>query len=124
MIITIIGSMAFHKQYEKIREDLKKAGHKIIIPLPDEAYSKEKNIKLKAMEDFNKNLNKSEAILVANFHKNEKQNHIGVNSIMEIGMAFNRNKKTFILNEIPENCKDELEAIRVIELKGNLTKIK
>lgn len=123
MIITIVGSMRFHKEYEKIKEDLEKKNHKIILPEPDEFYSKEENIKLKAMQDFNKNLEKSNAILVANFHKDNKLDHIGVNTLMEIGMAFNKNKKIFILNKIPENCKDELEAIKAVELKGNLGSI-
>ena len=82
------------------------------------------NPKLKAMQDFNKNLDKSDAILVANFEKHEKKHYIGANSLMEIGMAFNKNKKIFILYDIPEEYKDELSAIGCIILKGDLTKIR
>jgi predicted metal-dependent peptidase len=124
MKIRIIGSMKFHDKYKEIEKKLENKGHKIIVPLPDEYYSKEENIKRKAMEDFNKDLEKSDAILIANFDKNEIKNHIGVNTLMEIGMAFNRNKKIFILNKIPENCIEELRAIGVIELNGNLNQIK
>ena len=96
MKITIVGSMAFHKEYEKIKEQLEKMGHQVIIPLPDEHYCKERDIKKCAMLDFNKNLDKSDAILMANFEKNGIKNYIGINSIMEIGMAFNHGKKIFL----------------------------
>lgn len=72
------------------------------------------------MVDFNKNLENSDAILVANYEKNNQKDYIGFNSIMEIGMAFNRKKKIYLLFDIPPNCKDELEAIMCVTLKGNL----
>lgn len=124
MKIVICGSMYFYKYFEKIKKELEDLGHEVIIPLPDENYSKDQNVKRKAMEDFNNNLKKSEAILVANYDKGEKISHIGINSLMEIGMAFNLNKKVFLLNNIPESCKDELEAIGTIVLNGNLNLIK
>ncbi|MEK6811203.1 MAG: hypothetical protein AABX96_01700 [Nanoarchaeota archaeon] len=123
MKILIIGSMKFHKKYEFLKKQLEKNKHQLIIPEPDKFYNEEKNIKLKAMQDFNKNLEKSDAILVANYEKHNQKNYIGFNSIMEIGMAFNRNKKIFILFNIPDNCKDELEAIGSIVLNGDIDKI-
>lgn len=124
MRITIVGSMAFHKEYEKIKQQLEKRGHQVIIPLPDEHYCKERDIKKCAMLDFNKNLDKSDAILIANFEKNGIKNYIGINSIMEIGMAFNRSKKIFLLYGIPKNCRDELEAIGCVPLNGDINKLK
>lgn len=116
--------MRFFSEFEKLRKQLEANGHEVIIPLPDEFYPQEINIKRRAMEDFNKNLKKSDAILVVNLNKENKPNHIGVNVLMEIGMAFILNKKIFILNIIPEFCKDELEAIDIIELKRNLNLIR
>ncbi|HTY43855.1 MAG TPA: hypothetical protein VMC80_01290 [Patescibacteria group bacterium] len=124
MKILLCGRIIFYNKYEDIKKELEKRGSKVVIPFPDEYYSNEKNIKKKAMEDFNKELEKCDALLVANFDKGDNKNYIGVNMLMEIGMAFNRNKKIFILNKIPENCRDELTAINVIELNGNLNKIK
>ncbi len=112
--------MVFYSKYKELKKELEKQNHEVIIPLPDKEYDKEKNIKLKAMLDFNKNLEKSEAILVGNYDKNKKEGYIGVNALMEIGMAFNRNKKIFILNKIPENFREELNAIGCIELKGEI----
>lgn len=72
------------------------------------------------MEDYNKKIEESDAILVGNYKKNNLNNCIGINSIMEIGMAFNRKKKIFILFKIPEDCKDEFSAIGAVELNEDL----
>ncbi len=75
------------------------------------------------LQKFDENLKKSDAILVMNYTKNGKENYIGANTLMEIGMAFILQKKIFILNPSPEFCKDELEAIEVQVLNGDLSKI-
>jgi len=124
MKITIVGSMAFYEKFLKIKEILEMQSHKIIIPLPDEFYEKSQKIKKDSMQDYNKKIEESDAILVANYSKDNVNDYIGTNSLIEIGIAFNRKKKIFILNKIPQNCKDELSAIGVIELNGDLNKIK
>ncbi|HDK41880.1 MAG TPA: hypothetical protein ENG87_00760 [Candidatus Pacearchaeota archaeon] len=115
--------MSLLKEYEKLKKELEKKGHKVILPRPNEVFNKGEATKTKAMREFNKNLEKSDAILVANYDKNNEVCYIGVNSIMGIGMAFNRNKKIFILNSIPEKCRDELEAVNCIVLDGDLNNI-
>jgi hypothetical protein len=82
------------------------------------------SVKRRAMEKFNENLKSSDAILVMNYTKDDKENHIGANSLMEIGMVFILNKKIFVLNSFPEFCKDELEAIEAQVLDGDLNGIK
>jgi hypothetical protein len=124
MKLTIIGSMAFYERFKVIKNILESHGHQVVIPLPDEHYKESNKIKKDSMEDYNREIEGSDAILVANYEKNNMKNYIGVNSIMEIGMAFNRKKKIFILNKIPDNCKEEFNAIGVIELNGNLKDIK
>lgn len=116
--------MAFLEKYEKTKKHLELKGHEIIIPEKDpmpEPVPKER--KLKTMIDFNENLFKSDGILVMNYTKKDKENHIGVNTLMEIGMAFNRKKQIFILNPIPEQYKHELEAINCIVINKDLEKI-
>lgn len=124
MKIVIVSSMQFYKKLLKIKKHLEKQKHKVIIPLPDNHYKNISDIKRISMNDFNKALKKSDAILVANFDKDSNKNYIGSNSLMEIGMAYILKKKIFILNEIPDNCKIELKAIKATELKNNLEKIK
>ncbi len=75
------------------------------------------------MESFNEDLKKSDAILVMNYTKNGKENYIGTNSLMEIGVAFILNKKIFLLNPPPECAKHELEAIEADVLDGDLSRI-
>jgi len=124
MKLVVVGSMEFYQKYLELEKQLIKKGHKVILPLLYELYNKANVTKRDTMEDFNKELLKSDAILVANYDKNNIDNYIGVNGLMEIGMAFNRKKKIFILNKIPQNCKEELKAIEAIELNENLEKIK
>ena len=116
--------MKFYPKFESLKKQLEEQGHEAIIPLSDEYYEQNNLIKKNAMEDFDKNLEESDAILVANYEKNNIPNYVGTNSIMEVGMAFNQKKKIFILFNIPENCKYEFESAGVIELNGDISNIK
>ena len=121
MKITIVGNMSFLEKFREAKEFLEKQGHKIIVPEKDPMPEPiPPSVKKKAMEKFNENLKKSDAILVMNYTKDEKENHIGANTPMEMGMAFIIQKKIFVLNPSPEFCKDELEAIEVQFLDGDL----
>src|SRR3989344_1691319 len=124
MKLVIVGSMKNYQKYNDMKVQLEKKGYDVIIPFPDEVYSSEKSAKRKAMRDFNNHIKKSDAILVANFDKDDKKDYIGANTLMEIGMAYILNKKIFILNEVPFYCKEELEAIEVVSLKGDLKNLK
>ena len=125
MKITIVGNMSFLEKFREAKEFLEKQGHKIIVPEKDPMPEPiPPSVKKKAMEKFNENLKKSDAILVMNYTKDEKENHIGANTLMEMGMAFIIQKKIFVLNPSPEFCKDELETIEVQFLDGDLSRIK
>lgn len=124
MKLRIVGSMDFYDKFLQAKTKLESSGHEVITPKKDilpEPLPKEH--KLKSILEFNDDLTKSDGILVMNYTKRDKVNHIGVNTLMEIGMAFNRNKKIFILNPIPEFCKHELEAINCKVLDRNLENI-
>jgi len=124
MIIRIVGNMSFLQKFEEIKIILQRQEHRVIIPQKDPLPEPIPPLaKRKAMEEFNEDLKKSDAILVLNYIKDNKENYIGANSLMEIGMAFILNKKIFILNPSPEYCKDELEAIEAQVLNGNLSEI-
>ena len=116
--------MSFLEKFKEAKEILEQQGHKVIVPekdpMPDPIPP---SVKRKAMEKFNENLKESDAILVMNYTKGDKENHIGANSLMEIGMAFILQKKIFVLNPFPEFCRDELEAIGAQLLNGDLNKI-
>lgn len=124
MKIAIAGSMSFLKEFDEAKMILEKRGHEVIVPkkdpLPEPIPT---SIKREAMETFNENLRGSDAILVMNYTKNGKENYIGVNSLMEIGMAFILGKRIFLMNSFPESASHELEAIGAEVLDGNLEKI-
>lgn len=121
MIIHIVGSMAFYDQFENARKILELQNHQVILPeknpVPEPI---PKEMKLQFMEDFNRDLKKSDAILVMNYTKENNTHHIGTNTLMEIGMAFILKKKIFLLNPPPEHCQHELEAIGCQILNNNL----
>jgi len=125
MKITIIGNMSFLEKFKEAKETLERQRHRVIVPEKDPMPEPiPPAVKRKAMEKFNENLKESDAILIMNYTKDGKENHIGANTLMEIGMAFIFQKKIYILNPSPEFCKDELEAIEVQFLNGDLSKIK
>ena len=97
MKILLVGSVAFLNQIKEAEQLLKAKGHQVISPrvfdLPEPIPAE---LKLQSMKNFNRNLEWSEAILVMNYNKSGKPNYISANTLMEIGMAFNRSKKVYI----------------------------
>lgn len=67
----------------------------------------------------------ADAVLVANYDKNNIANYIGGNTLMEIGFAHVLNQKIFLLNPIPDIAfyKTEIEAMKPIIVHGDLTLI-
>ncbi len=116
--------MEFHQKFLELEKQLKEKGHEVIAQFSAEFYNQANKTKKDAMNDFNKSLEKVDAVLVANYSKNNIDNYIGINTLMEIGMAFNKKKKIFILKNIPQNCGEEFRAIGVKEINENLDNIK
>lgn len=124
MKIRIVGSIFFIEKFKEAKDFLEERGHEVILPekasVPEPIPS---SLKRKAMDEFNEDLIESDAILVMNYTKGGKENYIGANTLMEIGMAFITNKKVFVLNSTPEFCRNELEAIETHFLNGDLKRI-
>ena len=147
MKITLCGSIAFQNEVLAVKEKLEKLGHKVEIwpsKLKDEKgqlisateYYKIRKIaaddekwvwdrKAEAvLEHFDK-VAWSDAILVANYDKNNIKGYIGGNTLMEMGLAFFLKKKIYLLNQIPElSYKEEILGVKPIILNGDLSKIK
>jgi len=143
MKIAICGSLNFTYEIKKIAEELKNLGFDVSMPLTsekilrgefslDEIKSEKENgkfseraIKFDSIRKYWEIIKKSDAILVANFDKNNTKNYIGGNSFLEMGFAHILNKKIFLLNEIPDMIyTDELKAMQPIILNSVLSKIK
>jgi len=125
MRITLVGNISFLKKFEEAKEILEQQKHEVIIPEKESMLEPTpQSVKRKAMDKFNENLKKSDAILVMNYSKKGEKDYIGANTLMEVGMAFIFKKKIFVLNSSPEFCKDELRAIEVQFLNGNLSNVR
>lgn len=66
-----------------------------------------------------------DAILVLNYKKNDIDNYIGGNVLMEMGIAFHLGKPIFILNDPPENSsfEEEILGMQPIFLHGEVLRV-
>lgn len=136
MIITICGSMQFHKEMAKVRDQLTAQGHIIHVPgeLEDihknESYmdTDEERITVKIEYDFIREhfrkIEQADAILILNYEKKGISGYIGGNTFLEMGYAFGLGKPVYLLYPVPEmDYKTEMHAIQPIVIDGDLSKI-
>ena len=129
--------MQFTEKMLEVREKLRKLGHDAFItdlhrPMIDKTDEEIEKIKIHqkynmdAIREFWKTMQGADAVLVLNFDKNGIKNHVGGNTLMEIGFAYVLNQRVFMIAPIPEMsyCKTEIEAVKPIIINGDLTKIK
>lgn len=137
MRIGIIGSMQFTDKMLEVREKLRELDHdafvtdlhKSMIGKTDSEIEKIKihqKYNMDAIREFWRAMQGADAVLVLNYDKNGIRNHIGDNTLMEIGFAHVLNQKIFLLNPIPEipYYKSEIEAVKPVIINGDLSKIK
>lgn len=128
--------MQFTDKMLEVREQLRELGHdafitdlhKTMVGKTDEEIEKIKlhqKYNMDAIREFWNMMQGADAVLVLNYDKNNIQNYIGGNTLMEIGFAHVLNQKIFMLNSIPEMsyCKSEIEAVKPIILNGDFSKI-
>lgn len=137
MIISICGSMQFHKEMSRAQLDLQAMGHTVYVPKSIELMETigyvhpdidEAKVAAKIQHDFIrehfKKIEKSDAILVLNYDKKGIQHYIGGNTFLEIGLAYWLGKKMFLLNPIPDmDYITELHAMQPTIIHGDLSKI-
>lgn len=116
--IVLCGSMKLKEKIFEIEKILKNKGYEVVTPKEFKVeMTKGDATKLHFDEITNE---KTNIVLAVNVTKNEIENYIGPNTFAEIAMAFYFNKKIYLLNDIYEPYRDELEGWNVIPLKGNL----
>lgn len=136
MIITICGSMAFHREMAETKTALELRGHIVNTPAEldnldkNESYmsSDEERISAKIEYDFIrehfKKVESADAILILNYDKKGIKGYIGGNTFLEMGYAFGLGKKIYLLNPIPPmDYVTEMVAIQPIILHGDLGKL-
>ena len=143
MKIAICGSLDFTYEIQKLAEKLKKNGHQVTIPISSQKIIKgefslktivkekqnnsifKRAIKYNVIKEYWKIIKKSDAILIANYDKNDIKNYIGGNTFLEMGFAHVLNKTIYLLNNIPEmSYTSEIKTMKPIVIKNNLSKIK
>ncbi len=63
----------------------------------------------------------SDAILIANYSLNDKEDYIGANTFLEMGFAYLLKTPIFILNSIPNQSNSiEIEGLKPLVLNCNL----
>lgn len=133
MKITICGSMKFMTEMLAAQKQLELSGHQVILPVWENLHTSESNQnnllnkKREYIAEHIRKIVQSDAILVLNYNKNNIQNYIGGNSLIEIGIAFEHDKKIFILNPPPSETvlsySLEIESLNPIVINGDLSLI-
>jgi hypothetical protein len=128
MKITISGSIAFYEEMNEIKRKLESAGHIVFSPEKDATISENREItieeKARLMISHLKEVESSDVLLVYNQDKNNIPNYIGPNTLIEMALAFYKNKKIFLFNDIPNlNYSEEIIAMNPTEIHGDLAKI-
>ena len=134
MTITLCGSIKFFEKMQEIEAALKRLGHSVFMPIKAagvDYWSEDNTGRVEAKKKFDfiaEHMNKierSDAILVANFTKGDIENYIGANTFIEIGFAHYRKKKIYFLNPLPNQnyILDEILTVEPIIINNDLTKI-
>lgn len=138
MTIAICGSLHFYKEMRLLEKQLNSMGHRVFVPksfdfIEREEFSKPKTIeeRLRAEKKFDfirehfRQIEQSDAILVANYDKDGMRGYVGGNTFLEMGIAFYLGKKIYFLNPIPdmECSKLEMRAMKPIILNGDLSSL-
>jgi len=133
MKIAICGSMSFAQEMLEAQSGLQELGYTAIIPIGTEQYAntelsvedKWTKIENDVIKEWYEIIKDSDAILVVNKTKNNIENYVGGNALIEMAFAHVLNKKVFLLNPIPKgmNYTDEIESFQPVILNGDLNKI-
>ena len=122
MVVVLCGSMKFKEDIINIGKKLEDMGYSVLLPV--ECINGEPK-EIASRAHFNRIISEdTEAILVVNNEKSGIANYIGPNSFAEVAFAFFHNKKIFLLNDIYEPFRDELEGWKAITLNSKLEDIK
>ncbi|MBI2195927.1 MAG: hypothetical protein HYU48_02685 [Candidatus Levybacteria bacterium] len=139
MRILILGSMKFVNDMGKVRKELGKLGHKVILPVGIKPHLKNSDfvenldgnmaycIKNDVMRRNFRLVAKSDAILVLNYKRNNMDGYIGISVLLEMGIAHYLKKKIFLMQKTPDYNKvrwaHEVAIMEPKVLDGDLAKI-
>jgi len=136
MIITICGSMQFHREMAKAQTELEAKGLHVLVPTElgnektNESFMSRDVDKISTKIEYDfirehfKKIEKSDAILILNYDKKGIRNYIGGNTFLEMGYAFGLSKKIYLLYSVPiMEYSVEMHSMKPVILDGDLSKL-
>jgi len=129
--IVICGSMSFYGDMQDIQNSLVGNGIPAIVPEVEDQYTAELSennftaFKCRVSFQYLKKIRAPQtvAVLAVNRDKHGIHDYIGPNTFAEIAVAFAQRKRIFLLQGLPTDYIDELQAWGAISLDGSLSKI-
>jgi hypothetical protein len=129
--VVLCGSMSAYGALRHVHDELEHAGITAVLPTEDEFDDRstfeevtlaKRNASLRHF-DCIKN-ESTGAVLVVNVDKNGKHDYIGPNAFAEIAVAIAQGVTVYLLQGVPRQYRDELDAWGVQSLEGDLTRLK
>ncbi|MBI4440832.1 hypothetical protein HY639_01570 [Candidatus Woesearchaeota archaeon] len=119
MQVTLCSSASFFDQLYGIQHALEARGYSILLPSMQNYHSLHEDVRAKIqyhlIREHFRNIEKSDAIYVANYDKNGIIGYIGGNVFLEMGKAFDQEIPIFLMNTVPEmSYKEEILAMHPI----------
>lgn len=129
--VVLCGSMSSLGTLRTVYQELSDAGIEAVLPTEDE-FDERSSIdevneakRAASLRHFNCIKDqRTEAVLVVNVDKNGRHDYIGPNAFAEIAVAVAEGRSVYLLQGIPLQYRDELDAWGVKSLYGDLRKLK
>ena len=132
MVITMCGSIKFMDEMIELQKQLEAAGHTVYMPIKADgvdywAEDGTSRVEAKREQDLiSKHMDKiqkSDAILVANYTKRDIEKYVGANTFAEMMYAHYVKKNIYMLNPKPDQpyIRDELDSMDIVLLDGDLS---
>lgn len=121
MRIVLSGSSKVKKSVFEIAKKLESNGYEVVVPREFIVHMEKREHSMRHFDEICKD--ETDVLLAVNEPKNGIKNYIGPNTFAEIAMAFYKQKRVFVLNDLYEPYLDELKGWGVIPLKGDLNRV-
>lgn len=121
MRIVLSGSSKVKESVFEVAKKLENKGYEVVVPREFIVHMEKREHSMRHFGEICKD--ETDVLLAVNEPKNGIENYIGPNTFAEIAMAFYKQKRVYVLNDLYEPYLDELKGWGVIPLKGDLNKL-
>lgn len=136
MKIFIICSKKFYRKCEYYQRELEKMGHEVILPnlfddpefefrVRDKSRKEHQKLVKELFLLSKKKIEQCDSVFVLNFDSQSTKNYIGGSTFIEMYMAYERNKRIYVLNEPTQReFLDEIGGFGAVILNGNIDSLR